>query len=113
EDGSQIINYELLTYLVTSVHRGNRYAAIEVIKIFASAMGSMTFHPNRINWSYRSRGSVARIQKNRNKKKYTFTVNQKMPDSHAKFASEPLNCRKGAGAFQPPRNKMAAIHDTR
>jgi glutamine synthetase len=31
-------------------------------------MGNSTFHPNRINWSYRNRGSVARIQKNKNRK---------------------------------------------
>ena len=32
-------------------------------------MGNITFHPNRMSWSYRRRGNVARNQKNRNRKK--------------------------------------------
>jgi hypothetical protein len=47
---------------------GKKYAAIDVTMMLPSAIGSMTFQPNRINWSYRNRGKVARSQKNKNRK---------------------------------------------
>lgn len=50
-----------------SPYLGKKYAATDVMTIFPKAIGSMTFQPNFINWSYRSRGSVARNQKKRNK----------------------------------------------
>src|SRR5687768_6697505 len=70
-------------------HRGKKYAAMEVTTMFPRAIGSITFHPKRINWSYLSLGSVARNQKNRNRKKYTLAANQTTFSAHA-MLSRPI-----------------------
>src|SRR5712692_8937417 len=91
------------------------YTTIDVTTMFASASGSITFHPNRMSWSYRKRGSVARIQKNRNKKKYTFRGNQKKAASaHARPGKPRYSTMKwGVGGWYPPRNRTDAMQDTR
>src|SRR5436309_6212058 len=78
--------------------------------MFPSAKGSITFHPKRMSWSYRRRGSVARSQKNRNKKPYTFTVNQATPSIQARLAGSRV---PGYGAWYPPRNRTEAMQETR
>src|SRR5712692_2550500 len=93
-----------------------KYTTIEVITIFPSASGSMTFHPNFMSWSYRKRGSVARSQKNRKRKKYTFTVNQNTPEIQARDSGRRRNSGtngSGIGLLYPPRKSTDAIQETR
>ncbi len=73
-------------------------------------MGSRTFQPNRMSWSYRNRGKVARNQKNKNKNTYTFRVNQMMPESQCRDSGP---CKIVNGACHPPKNNTVATQDTR
>ena len=83
---------------------------MDVTTILPSAIGNNTFHPNRINWSYRNRGKVARIQKNKKRKHATFPVNQKIPVIPCRDSGP---CKNSNGACHPPKNNTVATQDTK
>ena len=83
---------------------------MEVNTILPSAIGNSTFQPNRINWSYRNRGKVARIQKNIKRNPYTLNVNQNIPVNQC---SDSGPCKISKGACHPPKNNTVATHDTK
>ena len=53
-----------------------RATAKAVISRLASARGNRNFQANAINWSYRKRGKVPRIQMKMKSRKPVFAVNQ-------------------------------------
>ena len=55
-------------------HLFNHNITAAVAIIFNSANGINFFHPRFINWSYRKRGMVQRIQINTNRKKMIFVM---------------------------------------
>src|SRR4051812_34197584 len=75
------------------------------------------FQPNRMIWSYRKRGNVARTHKNR------VATTKALPNSQNQFqnqAESTIHCgvaipiaENEMGASQPPRNISAASVDTR
>src|SRR5437016_11251403 len=95
---------------VRAPYRLTKYTTIDVITMLPSASGNITFHPKRMSWSYRRRGSVARSQKNRNRNAYTFTVNQATPSIQERLSGSRV---PGYGALYPPRNRTEAMQDTR
>ena len=75
----------------------------------ARAMGISHFHPRAMNWSYRKRSSVARVQMSRNMKNHILRKNQTMP-IHPEARNSTWD--SGQGACQPPRNMVVATAET-
>src|SRR5262245_40920853 len=75
--------------------------------IHNSEIGISTFHPNRMNWSYRSRGSVPRSQMKTNMKTHSLAMNQ-ITGHQPSFAPDQIGPPSGQGACQPPRNSVVA-----
>src|SRR5262249_15717867 len=67
-------------------------ATAPVISRLGSASGSMTFHPQAINWSKRGRGSAARRRMKKQMKKNILARNH--------------NSGGNTGPSQPPKNNM-------
>src|SRR5918911_3682909 len=74
-----------------------------------SAPGMRIFQPNRMNWSYRSRGSVPRSQMKTKRKTQSLRTNHSTGHQPV-FA--PLQSEIGQDARQPPRNSVVAIAET-
>ena len=56
----------------------------------SSATGSSHFHAKSINWSMRTRGSVARIHTKVNTKTYVLSMNQRIPATQSSPMYSPL-----------------------
>jgi hypothetical protein len=78
--------------------------AVAIILINAS--GISFFHPRFINWSYRKRGMVQRIQINTNKKKNDFASNTTNPMMAKRFGDKPQLASFTKGISYPPKNNV-------
>src|SRR5256714_5155958 len=79
-------------------------------RIHTRLTGSSTFQPNRMNWSYRSRGKVPRSHTNTNSRMSTFAVNHS--SGHQPELAPCHTVVIGAGARQPPRNSVVHRPET-
>src|SRR5437773_595406 len=76
---------------------------------FTSATGIRTFQPSRINWSYRYRGSVARIQMNTYSTTNVFSRNQIQPGMYQRKCA---TATFENGGSHPPKNSVVMTADT-
>src|SRR6185312_277824 len=74
--------------------------------MYVNAVGSMTFQPSAMSWSYRKRGSVHRTQMNTNTKNRIFA--QKNPNVSSVFSSVcgATLSQSVNGMSQPPKNSV-------
>lgn len=70
----------------------------------ANAKGKNTFHPKRINWSYRYRGKIPRTTTKRVIKNIVLSAQFTVPGTHVKGIKSKNGCH-------PPKNKSAVIND--
>src|SRR4051812_11828078 len=78
-------------------------------RIQSRLIGSSTFQPRRMNWSYRRRGSVARTHTNMNSISTTLATNHS--SGNQPLFAPAQNAVIGHGARQPPRNIVTIADD--
>ena len=83
--------------------------AAATMTIHTRDAGMRIFHPKRMNWSYRNRGSVPRSQIKTKMKSWTLM-------SHHSNGHQPVlalsHSEMGHGARQPPRKRVVASAET-
>src|SRR5262245_61284567 len=89
-DGEALERVERLRHQISTMRKA-------VTRALIVATGSSTFQPKRISWSYRSRGTEARIQMKSSKKTSSLSMNQIGP-----YGS---SC-SSHGKCQPPKNSV-------
>src|SRR5690349_8035027 len=83
--------------------------SVDTTTIQAKEIGMRIFHPKRMNWSYRRRGSVPRSQMQTKRITTILPRNQRTGHQPA-FA--PSQIEIGQGARQPPRESVVASAET-
>src|SRR5439155_14023502 len=90
-------------------HQSNNTFTMPVTTRLAIATGISTFHPSRISWSYRYRGSVARIQMKKYRKRNDLTRNQVQDGTTSRTLSI---ATLGNGRSHPPKKSVLATEET-
>src|SRR5690606_33511622 len=85
-------------------------SAVAISITYASATGSITFQPSAINWSYRHRGRVQRIQTTKKLQKHVLP--NKASCVAMVCSKPPCSSQSVNGMSHPPKNSEVIIADT-